>query len=126
MDEENEDKEIAEILANQSVSRHLVHHAESESLFEVFTDLEMQSCLENGADDVSGIQEFEDEFKEQQNKVFVEALKASGVTPLEIAREFTTSLSTAKRWLSGTNLPHPCIRKYVFEFLEKRKQLRLN
>jgi hypothetical protein len=45
------------------LSRWLVSHAESDSLFEVFDYAELLQCLENQADDVTGIDKFETMFK---------------------------------------------------------------
>lgn len=120
------DDEITEIVAKQPVVRRLVHHPESGALFEIKTDIEWESCHEHGCDDVTGLEVFENEFREKQVLALHEALVDSNVTPLELAREFTVSLSTARRWLNGTSSPHIYMHRFVYDFLKKRIELRLN
>lgn len=36
----------------------------------------------------------------------------------DIAHEFTTSIPTVERWLSGRNAPHPAIRPLIYKWLE--------
>lgn len=121
-----QDDEIKDVLDGMPYVRRLVLHPESDCLFEIKTDAEWKSCAENGCEDVTGNEEFEEEFKEQQNRALHDALVKSGITELEITREFTVSRYTARRWLSGDNLPHAAMHRYVYDFLEKRKQLHLN
>jgi len=48
-------------------NRWLLYHAESDCLFEVFDKDEMQECLADGyTDDVTGIEELEDRFRNEQ------------------------------------------------------------
>lgn len=62
----NEDDEIITSMDGMVFVRRLVYHEDSDSLFEVRTDLEWESCFNNGCDDVTGIEEFETEFREKQ------------------------------------------------------------
>lgn len=39
----------------------------------------------------------------------------------EVAEALDISVPTVKRWKSGTNLPHPFMRKFVIEYIEKRR-----
>lgn len=64
MDRDEDD--ISDVLDGMPYVRRLVHHSESDCIFEIKTDLEWQSCAENGCDDVTDIEEFEKMFKEQE------------------------------------------------------------
>ena len=48
--------------------RHLLWHAESDCLFEVFNRRALQQCLGEGCDQVTGMQLYEQRFKENQSK----------------------------------------------------------
>lgn len=65
---DHEEDETDALLDGRPFVRRLVHHSESESLFEVTTDLEWESCAENGCDDVTDIEEFERKFSEEQSE----------------------------------------------------------
>lgn len=61
-----EEEETDALLDGRTYVRRLVNHAESDCLFEIKTELEWESCAENGCDDVTDIEEFEAEFRSQQ------------------------------------------------------------
>lgn len=68
MSEQDDEKEVKEILDGMPYVRHLVYHPESDSLFEIGTDFEMQACAENGCEDVTGDEDFEKEYAEMQTR----------------------------------------------------------
>lgn len=74
---DREDDDVDDLLDGRPFVRRLIHHAESDSIFEIKTDLELESCFENGCDDVTDIEEFEKLFKEQE----AEKLKTDNKLP---------------------------------------------
>ncbi len=49
--------------------RYLIHHAESDSIFESYNGSEVAQFLDSGmCDDVTDIPEFEERFKNEQNE----------------------------------------------------------
>lgn len=74
---ERDDDHVDDLLDGMLFVRRLVCHPESDSLFEIKTELEWSSCAENGCDDVTGIEEFERAFAEQE----AERQKTDGKLP---------------------------------------------
>lgn len=65
---DREDDEARAMVDGRPFVRRLVNHPESDSLFEIYTEIEFQTCLENGCDDVTDIEEFEREFRKLQDE----------------------------------------------------------
>lgn len=61
--------DFSEKRMSQLFSRILMKHNESDSLFVTTTEEEFLSALEQGCDDVTGIPEFENSYKEQSDKL---------------------------------------------------------
>ena len=61
-------EEAKDLLDGMPFVRRLVHHEESDILFEIKTDVEWESCAENGCDDVTDIEEFEAAFNDRERE----------------------------------------------------------
>lgn len=63
---------VFEIIAESGIEpksqRRLMHHSESDCVFEISTDLEFEACLENGCDDVTGLESFEKLYQESKKE----------------------------------------------------------
>ena len=65
------------------MSRYLMHHAESSSLFEVFSRSGVEQCLSEGCDDVTNLEKFEKQFsKTKEKKMPRKKLVKREVTPV--------------------------------------------
>lgn len=42
------------------------------------------------------------------------------LTDADLSRAFNVSHPTARRWMTGSNAPYPSLRRFVYEWLDRR------